>query len=314
MPDALMPIAVLVMAYGGPDSLEEVEPYLLDVRQARPLGAETLQEVESRYAQIGGRSPLRERTEEQVRALERALEKSHPGQFKLFMGMRHWHPYIAEAVDKIRAQGIKRAVGLVMAPHYSRMSVGAYFDRTDEAVADGGKLEIARITSWKADKGYLETLEARLNEALQRFPPQKRGDVKLIFTAHSLPERILEWDDPYPEELQRTFGILKARFPENESHFAYQSAAMTPEAWLGPDAGELMLALIDQGARDFLIAPIGFVSEHVEILYDIDIDFRQQVEAAGGRLERIEMPGADLGMMESLAEVVAGKAAERGWI
>lgn len=309
-----MPIAVLVMAYGGPDSLEEVEPYLLDVRQARPLGAEMLQEVESRYAQIGGRSPLRERTEEQVRALERALEKSHPGQFKLFMGMRHWHPYIAEAVDKIRERGIERAIGLVMAPHYSRMSVGAYFDRMDEAVADGGELEIARIASWKTDRGYLETLEARLNEALHRFPPQKRGDVKLIFTAHSLPERILDWDDPYPEELQTTFEILKRRFPENESHFAYQSAAMTPEAWLGPDAGELMLELIDQGSQDFLIAPIGFVSEHVEILYDIDIDFREQVEAAGGRLERIEMPGADPEMMESLAKVVAGKAAERGWI
>ncbi len=308
------PIAVLVMAYGGPDSLEELEPYLLDVRHGRPVGAEMLEEMGSRYAQIGGRSPILERTQDQVDALQKALDELSPDRFKLFMGMRHWHPYISAAVDQIRSEGLSRVIGIVMAPHYSRMSIGAYYDRLAEALKPDESLEVEKIQSWNLDSGYLDTVEAHVHEALLAFPQQERANVHIIFTAHSLPERILEWEDPYPQELQATFEVLKPRFGEHECHFAYQSAAMTPEPWLGPDAGELMLEMIDQGERNFLVAPIGFVSEHVEILYDIDIDFKQQVEAAGGRLERIEMPGAEPKMMRSLAAMIAGKAEEKGWV
>jgi ferrochelatase len=307
------PIAVLVMAYGGPGNLEEVEPYLLDVRHGRPLSDKVLEEVKSRYKQIGGGSPILERTQDQVRALERLLEQVRPGKFKLFMGMRHWHPYISEAMEKIDVLGIERVIGIVMAPHFSRMSVGAYYERLEEATAIAQQIEVEKITSWNTDPGYLDTVEARVSEALQRFPDTQRSEVHIVFTAHSLPERILELDDPYPDELQTTYDLIKARFPEHETHFAYQSAAMTPEPWLGPDAGDLMLELIEQGVRNFLIAPIGFVSEHVEILYDIDIYFRKQVQAAGGRLERIEMPGADLRMMSSLAELIVSRAEAQGW-
>lgn len=308
------PIAVLVMAYGGPDNLEELEPYLLDVRHGRPVSAEMLEEMRSRYAQIGGRSPILERTQDQVASLQSALEELHPGKFKLFIGMRHWHPYIAEAVEQIRSEGLSHVIGIVMAPHYSRMSVGAYYNRLEEVLDLDGNIEVEAIISWKVDMGYLDAVEERVHEALRAFPEQERSDVHILFTAHSLPERILEWDDPYPLELETTFEIMKSRFADHECHFAYQSAAMTPEPWLGPDAGELMLELIDQGERNFLVAPIGFVSEHVEILYDIDIDFKQQVESAGGRLERIEMPGADPGMMRSLAVMIARKAEGKGWV
>lgn len=308
------PTGVLMMAYGGPDSLGEVEPYLFDVRGGRPTPAQVVDEVKRRYEQIGGRSPILERTQAQAEALQVALDEIG-GDFRVSVGMRHWHPYIAETVAEMDAAGIHKLVGLVMAPHYSRMSIGAYYARLDEAIERlGQRMEVAAIESWKDDPGYLDAVQDRIRDGLARFPSAGRDDVHLIFTAHSLPERILGAGDPYPEELQLTFDLLRERFPSHPTYFAYQSAAMTQEPWLGPDAGDLMLELIEKGAERFLVVPIGFVSEHVEILYDIDIEFRTQVEAAGGRIERIEMPGAHPRMMSSLAARVRAAAQARGWL
>ncbi len=307
-------VGVLVMAYGGPNKLDEVEPYLLDVRGGRPTPPPVVREVVRRYELIGGRSPILEHTQAQAKALQAALDHSD-GQFMVGVGMRHWHPYIAQAVAELAEQGISRLVGLVMAPHYSRMSIGAYYKSLDSAIETSSlSMEIEAIESWKEDRGYLDALESRIHEALERFADSDQSGVHLILTAHSLPERILEWEDPYPQELQVTVERLRARFPEQPAHFAYQSAAMTREPWLGPEAGELMLDLIQQGVRDFLVIPIGFVSEHVEILYDIDIDFKGRIESAGGRLERIEMARADPRMMASLAERVRQAAEGRGWL
>lgn len=308
------PIGVLVMAYGGPNSLEEVEPYLLDVRGGRSTSEAVVREVEGRYEKIGGRSPILERTRAQSEALQSALDMEGPG-FRTFVGMRHWHPFIGEVMDQMAEAKIQRMVGIVMAPHYSRMSVEAYFQVVNRAVeASPLPIEVARIESWKDDPGYLDTLESRITTGLQQIPAEARPKVQLILTAHSLPERILEWNDPYPSELQETFSRLTERFPTQPAHFAYQSAAITADRWLGPDAGDLMEGLIEQGAREFLVVPIGFVSEHVEILYDIDIEYRRRIEAAGGQLERIDMPGASLRMMSSLAHTVRRAAAESGWV
>lgn len=302
------------MAYGGPDKLEDVEPYLLDVRGGRPTAPEIVEEVRRRYQQIGGRSPILERTRAQADVLQAELDPTRE-RFQVEVGMRHWHPYIAETVGDLAEHGIRRLVGLVMAPHFSRMSIGAYFEAVDQALEGcGSSIEIEPIRSWKDDPGYLDTLDARTRSALERFEAGQREAVHLILTAHSLPERILEWQDPYPDELQVTFETLRSRFQEQPARFAYQSAAMTRDPWLGPDAGDLMLELMQEGARDFLVVPIGFVSEHVEILYDVDIDFKRRIESAGGRLERIEMPGADRRMMASLAERVRGAASARGWL
>ncbi len=308
------PIGVLVMAYGGPNSLEEVEPYLLDVRGGRPTPEAVVREVEGRYEKIGGRSPILERTRAQSEALQSALDMEGPG-YRTFVGMRHWHPFIGEVIDRMAEAKIQRMVGIVMAPHYSRMSVEAYFQVVNRAVeASPLPIEVARVESWKDDPGYLDTLESRITTGLQQFPAEARPQVQLILTAHSLPERILEWNDPYPDELQETFRKLTERFLEQPAHFAYQSAAITADRWLGPDAGDLMVELIEQGAREFLVVPIGFVSEHVEILYDIDIEYRRRIEAAGGQLKRIDMPGASLRMMSSLAHTVRRAAAESGWV
>lgn len=309
------PIAVLVMAYGGPDRIEDVGPYLLDVRGYRETPDHIIEEVKHRYEQIGGRSPIKEKTEAQARELRRALDRTG-GEFHVFMGMRHWHPFIKETLDEILAAGIDRIVGVVMAPHYSTMSVKAYFDRLSEAIADrGAKVEVAEILGWGLAPGFLNVVEQRINTALLNFDPDVRPRVHLIFTAHSLPDRILESDDPYPQELEETYQELRSRFPTHESHYAYQSAAMTSEPWLGPDAGDLMVELLEQRKTDaFLVVPIGFVSEHVEILYDIDIDFKDLIESRGGELRRIEMPGAATPMMESLAQLVVERAQEKGWV
>lgn len=307
-------IGVLVMAYGGPKSVDEIEPYLLDVRGGRPISAAALEEVTRRYERIGGRSPILEHTREQARALEKAVNR-FAGQFKAFVGMRHWHPYIREALEDIAEQDIRCLVGIAMAPHYSRLSIGAYYERLNEALDNmADPPEVAGIKSWNTNPGYLATLQARIREALTRFPHRDRADVCLVFTAHSLPERIRKWGDPYPGELMETFELLRVKFPDQTAHFAYQSAAVTPEKWLGPEAGDLISELMESGVHNFLMVPIGFVSDHVEILYDIDIEFREFVEKKGGRLERIEMPGADPRMMQGLAGEVIKKATERGWL
>lgn len=307
-------IGVLVMAYGGPNRIEDVEPCLLDVRGGHSIPPPMLAEVKRRYQLVGGRSPILERTRAQADGLQAALDSRGAG-MRTYVGMRHWHPTLSEAVASMVADGIRSMVGLVMAPHYSRMSVEMYYQRLAEAIASHHPgLSVARIDSWKDDPAYLGVLRDRIGGALVRFPAEVRSRVELVFTAHSLPERILEWNDPYPAELRVTFDALRQAFPGLPAHFAYQSAGMTPEPWLGPEAGALMEDRLADGASAFLVVPMGFVSEHLEILYDVDIVLRQRVEARGGLLERIEMPGDDAGLMASLAERVRAAAEARGWV
>ena len=188
-------IGVLIMAYGGPNNLNEVEPYLLDVRGHRPTAPEIIREVRERYQLIGGRSPILEQTQAQANALEAALNAN--GQpFKTFVGMRHWHPYIHDTLAQMSVQGVARAVGLAMAPHYSHMSIGAYFKKIDEAQSP---IQFARVERWHLLPGYLDALAVRVRAALQRFPAEVRDEVPIMFSAHSLPQRILDWRHPYPD-------------------------------------------------------------------------------------------------------------------
>jgi ferrochelatase len=328
----MSPIGVLLMAYGGPDSLDEVEPYLLDVRGGRPTPAAIVEELRERYRRIGGRSPILERTREQAEALERALNATASGApdpaFRVFVGMRHWRPYIADTLAGMAREGIERAVGLAMAPHYSRLSIGAYFKKVEEARSS---IEVAPIERWHLLPAYVEALADRVEAALAKFPAGERERVPVIFTAHSLPQRIQEWHDPYPRELGETaaalarrLGLLLSEPPATSPpapaasgrrcYFAYQSAAMTPDPWLGPDAGGVIERLVAGGARHLLLAPLGFVCDHIEILYDVDIVFREQASRLGARLERIEMLNASPRLMTGLAGLVREQAAGRGWV
>jgi protoporphyrin/coproporphyrin ferrochelatase len=303
-------IGVLVMAYGGPDNLEEVEPYLMDVRGYRATAPEIIHEVRERYREIGGRSPILERTQAQADALQAVLDEK--GQdFKVFVGMRHWHPFIQDVLSEMRAQGIERTVGLVMAPHYSRMSIQAYYQKINDA---NSGMQIAKIHDWHLMPEYLDALAGRARSAIERFPESVRADVPIIFTAHSLPERILEWGDPYPMQLLATTDAMMERLGPRPYEFAYQSAAISTEPWLGPDASEIIERYAAEGKRHLMICPIGFVCEHVEILYDIDIVYQKLAKELGVQLERIEMLNDSPEMIRGLARLVRGTAEEAGWL
>lgn len=298
-------VAVLLMAYGGPDRFEDVQPYLLDVRGGRATSPALVAEIRRRYAAIGGCSPIRERTEAQARALAAALGAG----FAVYVGMRHWHPYIRDAVERIVADGHRRMVGIVMAPHYSALSVGAYEKTLIEAAA--GRLELGLVQNWGDHPKFLDAVQERAAQALQWFSAPRR--VQVIFTAHSLPERILAAGDPYPDQLRASAAAVAERLALPSWHVAYHSAGATPEPWLGPDAGEVVRRLAGEGHDEFLLVPIGFVCDHVEILYDIDVGYRELAGRLGVRLERTASLNDDPLLIEALADLARSAAAERGW-
>jgi ferrochelatase len=294
------------MAYGGPSSLEDVEPYLLDVRGGRPTSRELVEEIQHRYAVIGGRSPILEHTQAQATALERALGEG----YSVYVGMRHWHPFIKEAVDRIAERGARRLVGIAMAPHYSSLSVGAYQKKLLDA-ADS-RLELALVRNWGEHPQFLAAVAEHVERALSGFP--EPGTVQVIFTAHSLPERILAQGDPYPDELRSSARAVAKDLDLSGWHFAFQSAGASPEPWLGPDAGDVIDRLAREGAKDFLIVPIGFVCDHVEILYDIDVEYRELAQKLGVRLERTASLNDHPLLIETLADMTRQAAAERRWL
>jgi len=298
-------LAVLLMAYGGPGSLDDVEPYLADVRGGRPTSPELLHEIRERYATIGGRSPILELTRAQAVEVERSLGAA----FQVYVGMRHWHPYIRETADDIARAGHRSVVGVVMAPHYSAMSVGAYEKKLLEAAQ--GRFETALVRSWGDHPAFLEAVAERIAQALQRFPSPSA--VQVIFTAHSLPGRILAAGDPYPDELRASAAAVAQRGGLSDWRFAYQSAGATPEPWLGPDAGDVITELAAEGRKAFLLVPIGFVCDHVEILYDIDVEYQALAERLGVQLERTASLNDDPGLVAAVADVVRTTARERGW-
>lgn len=299
-------VAVLLMAYGGPGNLDEVEPYLLDVRGGRPTSPELVREIKDRYARIGGGSPIRELTEAQAAGTQRALGE----RFAVYVGMRHWHPYIRDAVARILANGHRRAVGIVLAPHYSAMSVGAYQKHLLDAAA--GRVETALVRSWGDHPKFLDLVAGRVAQGLQRFPSPRT--VQVLFTAHSLPERILANGDQYPTELRASAAAVAQRAGLATWHFAFQSAGATPEPWLGPEAGAVMTDLAGQGHRAFLIVPIGFVCDHVEVLYDVDVVYHDLAERLGVHLERTTSLNDDPQLVGTLAELARDAAAARGWL
>ena len=284
-------IGVLLMAYGGPDSLEDVAPYLDDVRGGRPASPELLHEMTERYRAIGGRSPILELTRAQAACVERALNDEQAAaegvEYRTYVGMRHWHPYIREVIPQILADGVDQLVAVVMAPHFSRMSVGGYMHRVNEALeASGAQIPVTQVESWKDQPAFIEAVTEKIAEALEQFPKEERDDVVILFSAHSLPKRILEWNDPYPDELRVSVKAVAARAKPKNRRFAFQSQGATADPWLGPDVESTLEELAAEGVKNVLMVPIGFVSDHVEVLYDVDIEHRTQAEKLGIRLER----------------------------
>jgi ferrochelatase len=295
------------MAYGAASSLEEVAPYLADIRAGRPPSPELVEEVKNRYRLMGEKSPLLEITRQQASALEVRLnqDKALSQPFKVYIGMRHWHPYIKDTVASMAKDGIRKMVALCLTPYYSRMSVGAYYKKLEEAQsAVDTPFEVIRVESWNDHPLLIKALVEKVQKALNRFDESILKDVPILFSAHSLPARILEENDPYPQELNETIQAVMKKVGPNRWWFAYQSQGRTPEPWLGPDAGEVIKRLYQEGHRHLLMAPIGFISDHMETLYDVDIMYRKQAESLGMQLERAESLNASPTFIEALASVV----------
>jgi protoporphyrin/coproporphyrin ferrochelatase len=278
--------AVILMAYGSPATAEDVPAYLADIREGRPVSPEAVEELTERYRRIGGRSPLDEITEAQRAGLERELG------LPVFVGMKHWRPRIAEAVEAALSGGADTLVGLVLAPHYSRLSIAGYRERLEDALQERAKLVF--VESWHDHSPFLDVLVSRV-----------RGfDGHVVFTAHSLPERILRDGDPYRDQLLETSRLVAERAGLADWSFAFQSASATGEPWLGPDILEELDRLAANGVRRVRVCPVGFVSDHLEILWDLDIEARERAGELGLELDRIESLNDDPAFLRALAEVV----------
>jgi protoporphyrin/coproporphyrin ferrochelatase len=287
--------AVLLMAYGSPERPEDVSAYFADIRGGRPASPEAVAELTERYRRIGGRSPLNEITEAQRSALEDELG------MPVYVGMKHWRPSIAEAVSDAASQGANRIIGLVLAPHYSRISIGGYLERLEHAAPND--VELLVIPSWHDFTPFVDVLAARI-----------RGTAAhVVFTAHSLPARILDDGDPYRDQLLETSQLVADKAGVQSWSFAFQSASPTGEPWLGPDILDELETLHDAGVREVLVSPVGFVSDHLEILWDLDVEAREKAEELGLQLDRIESLNDDGAFIRALAELVkeASAAPER---
>lgn len=307
------PLGILLMAMGGPDSLEAVGPYLQDVRGGRPTPPELVEEITARYRVTGGKSPVLGITRALAQGLVERLQAAGLPGAKAYVGLRHWHPYIRETYQDVMKDGVGRLIGVCMAPQNSRMSVGAYIRKVEEAQKESGApMKFTYVASWNTHPTLIQALADNIQEALRKFPAEGRERVPILFTAHSLPERILAEDDPYPREVRETVDALLAVLQPRTWRFAYQSQGRSSEPWLGPTVEATLDELSRLGHRTVLMAPVGFVSDHVEILYDIDIEFKQYASQRGMQLERMAMLNASAPLVETLADVVLSHLKKTG--
>jgi ferrochelatase len=305
-----------LLAHGGPDSLEDIGPFLTNIRGGRPFSPQLLEEITDRYRQIGGRSPLLEISRRQAGALERELGAAgQPARLRhrVYLGMRNWHPFIRETMEQMARDGVGRLLALCLAPQNSRMSVGLYFERVREAQQEL-RLEVPTIfvESWNREPWLLEAFAEKVRAALSGFAGGDDAAPAVIFTAHSLPERILAQGDPYDRETRETAAAVAERCGLTDWRFAYQSQGASSEPWLGPTV-ESAVEEVSQAAsqtrsklatKRVLVAPIGFVADHVEVLYDIDIAFRQFARKRGIELRRTESLNDSPTFIRALAAVV----------
>jgi ferrochelatase len=283
-----MSVAVVLMAYGSPERLDDVPAYYADIRGGRPIAPEHLEDLVARYRRLGIESsnPLNAITEQTRAALQDELG------VPVFTGMKHWTPRIADAADKAVETGADSVLGLVLAPHYSRLSIAGYRDQLERALGD--RAELAFVDSWYDDPGFVSFLAGRI-----------RGTrAHVVFTAHSLPARILEDGDPYRDQLLETSRLVAEEAGVADWTFSFQSASPTGEPWLGPDILDHLTELHERGTDDVLICPVGFVSDHLEIRWDIDTEARELAHELRMRVDRIEMPNADPGFVSALAGIV----------
>ena len=295
--------AILLLAFGGPRSLDEVEPFLTRLFRGKKPSSEQLERVKERYRLIGGFSPLPEITFKQAKALEKRLDaKGYP--FKSYVGMRYGHPLIEETLKNILEDGVREVIALPMAPFRSRASTGAYIEEVNQLRKNTGeKIEISFVGGWHLHPLFLGAIQEKIEEGLMQFTPEERKTVHLIFSAHSLPKSLVE-NEPYVKEMEESVREVLKKMEPLPWHIAFQSRGMGPEEWLGPDVDSLLTELSRQKVREVLVIPIGFVADHIEVLYDIDILHRGRAESMGMTLKRTPSLNASERFIEALAAIV----------
>ncbi|MDY0407640.1 ferrochelatase [Virgibacillus soli] len=301
-------IGLLVMAYGTPYKETDIERYYTHIRHGRKPSPEALQDLTERYQAIGGISPLAKITEAQAKALETKLNNSqNTFEFQLFIGLKHIEPFIEDAVNEMGKSGIKRAVSIVLAPHYSTFSVKAYNSRAQET-ANQYDIALSTIEEWYAEEGFIQYWAEKIKETYKQMKDEERDKAVLIVSAHSLPEKILQHGDPYIAQLEETAKLISEKTGITDYEIGWQSEGNTPDPWIGPDVQDLTRDLYEKkGYRTFVYAPVGFVSDHLEVLYDNDYECKVVCDELGAAYYRPEMPNTDPLFIETLSKVILNK-------
>lgn len=295
---------LLVMAYGTPETMDDVQPYLTNIRHGNAPSDEAVEDLKGRYGLIGGPSPMYSTTLEQMKALERRLNWSEGG-YRAYLGMKHWHPYIPDAVRQMAEDGIEEAVAIILAPHYSTMSIAQYLSYVNEGLKGLEEpLDVLCIKSYHDEPLFIDALEEKLREALDAVPGEDRASLAVVFTAHSLPEKILEEGDPYKEQVLETSRLVAERFEDLSWRFAFTSRGTTKEKWLGPTLAETLEDAAAEGHDAVMACTVGFASDNLETLYDFDIEGKSAAEERGLAFYRAPALGTSEKYIAALAEVV----------
>ena len=297
-----MRTGVLVMAYGTPTNPHDVEAYYTRIRHGRAPTPELLADLVRRYDAIGGISPLAKRTEAQVTGIAAALEATSPGQFDVRFGSKYEPPMLEETARSFVRDGFTRVIGIALAPHSSSMSTDEYMSRANEALGAG--VSFSAIGAWWEAPGFLELIAERVQETLDLIPGELHATTEVIFSAHSLPERILSTGDTYPEQLHESARRAATLAGVTRWDVAWQSAGRTADPWIGPDILTVLREKKDEGVNDVVSCPIGFVSDHLEVLFDIDIEAQDVAHEIGLNLVRTRSLNDDPAFMKVLADVI----------
>jgi protoporphyrin/coproporphyrin ferrochelatase len=299
-------MGLLVMAYGTPYREEDLERYYTHIRHGRKPSEEMIQDLRERYNAIGGISPLAKITQEQAKSLEAHLNQVQDEiEFKMYLGLKHIEPFIEDAVKQMYEDGIQEAVSIVLAPHFSTFSVKSYNGRAKEEAEKLGGLNIHSVESWYLEPKFIEYWVDKVKETYATMPVEEREAAALIVSAHSLPEKILLSGDPYPQQLQETADLIAEGAGVKQYYVGWQSAGNTPEPWLGPDVQDLTRDLHrEHQYKAFVYTPVGFVSDHLEVLYDNDTECKIVTDEVGANYYRPEMPNSQPKFIEAMGDAI----------
>jgi protoporphyrin/coproporphyrin ferrochelatase len=302
-------MGLLVMAYGTPYKEEDIERYYTHIRHGRTPSQEMLEDLRQRYEAIGGISPLAKITIEQGEKLEKHLNSIQDEiEFKMYLGLKHIEPFIEDAVKQMHDDGIEKAVSIVLAPHFSTFSVKSYNGRAKEEAAKLGGPEIVSVESWYDEPKFIKYWSERVAKTFSDMSADERENAVLIVSAHSLPEKILQMGDPYPDQLRETADLIAGNANVKKYEVGWQSAGNTPEPWLGPDVQDLTRDLFEaHGYKAFVYVPAGFVSDHLEVLYDNDYECKKVTDEIGASYHRPPMPNAEPEFIDAMADVILKK-------